>query len=180
MTSRDLASASAFVGDSSFSLLLTMCRLEPVNGWRLWTDGAGNRLRLHSNSKIAVYPAKEPSISTRDLYVKARPEVIERRCVWTLIIRGRDGRDFVFPVGKDGQLRLCCFADGRWTGNEMPLLAGIPLLRFTVGRYMSETEEVIVDPPPVSSHYGFDETLEAFTTKKPWLKNLTKSSSKAK
>ena len=176
---KEIASAVAFVDDSEFGHLLTMCRLEPVDGWRAWSDGTGNLLRLHSDNRIVVYPSGKPRLSMRDLYVNADAKVIEERSVWALIIRGKGGRDLVLPVGKDGQLRLCWFVNGVWASNEMPLLVGLPLLRFTIKRYMSDTEEEVVKPPSVSPRYSF-ETLEAFTTKKPWLKNLTKSHSKAK
>jgi hypothetical protein len=177
--SKEITSATAFVGDSRLRHILVMCRLEPVDGWRAWSDDVGNLLRLHSNGRLAVYPSSRPTLSRRDLYVKGRPEIVEERSVWALILRGKGGRDMALPIGRDGQLRLCWFTDGIWASNEKPLLVGIPLLRFTIDRYMSDTEEEELKPPAVSPRFSF-EAIEAFTTKKPWLKNLTRSHSKAK
>jgi hypothetical protein len=134
---RAMASARAAT-NCPFDILAGMLMLEPKEDWHLWFDPEGNRLRIFENRAVKIYPAAIPLSKTKDVFRKARPELIEKYSYWAMPILGKN-KNILILLGNDGKLRSCYFEDNIWKGNISPLLLGINILRYVSNGYL-ETE----------------------------------------
>lgn len=158
--SRAIASARAFLGAPRFELLVDITGIEPKGDWRLWVDAEGNRLRIAKNKSIQVYAQspKVESLVTKDVFRKARPELIANHSYWVLSLFGNcDGHEQTVMafLGDDGNLRCCVFVDKVWQRNIAPLLLGFQALSCVSSGYI-ENDSRIIKSLKVTYPKGFD------------------------
>lgn len=168
MTSKDerlIASARAAAGEN-VEIIIRICRLKPdkPNDWSVWFDEGGNRLRIRTDRKARIYPAKNPEepLTTEDIYRKARPRQIAKYSRWGLILHGLDAKSLALLLGADDRLRLVYFEQGRWAGNRYPLEAGIRTLNIVAAgcgyRGQQGRRNRIIDLPDTITHFDFHMT----------------------
>jgi hypothetical protein len=150
---RAIASARAAI-NCPFDILADMLMLEPKGDWHLWLDPEGNRLRIFKNRAVQVYQAAEQAIETKDIFRKARPELIVKHSYWLVLYSGK-GKDILIFLGNDGKLRSCYFEGGIWKNNISPLLLGINTLRYIVNGYL-ETNPRLIKPVNISYPKDFE------------------------
>jgi hypothetical protein len=138
---RLIASARAAL-NCPFDLLVDMLSLEPKEDWHLWLDPEGNRLRIFKNRAARVYPSLTAATKTRDIFRKARPELIERNSYWGVLIDGQN-KNILILLGNDGKLRSCYFEDNIWKENISPLLLGFNILRYIASGYLESNVRTI-------------------------------------
>ena len=139
--SRAIASARAAI-NCPFDILSDMLILEPKGDWHLWLDPEGNRLRIFKNRAVQVYPAAIQATKTKDIFRKARPELIKKHSYWVMPIYGK-GKNILTFLGNDGKLRSCYFEGNIWKSNISPLLLGINTLRYIVNGYLETNPRLI-------------------------------------
>lgn len=123
-----LASAKWFLEDEHFPYLVEICRLRPTNDWHLWTDEAGNFLRVTKNRKLRVYPSTEEESITSDIYRYAKPQEIARHSYWLMVsVDTLNNTRKLWFLGRDERLRFIRY-DSRYK-NSLPLLSGIQALK---------------------------------------------------
>jgi hypothetical protein len=144
--SQALASARAFL-HFPFDILVDMLSLEPHEDWHGWQDSDGNRLRILKNGRVNVYPSKQATNKTTDVFRKAKPELIARHSYWGMLLSGKD--NILIFLGNDGRVRCSYFKNNIWYKNLSPLLLGFDIIRYIVYGYL-ETNTVQIKPPKIS------------------------------
>jgi hypothetical protein len=155
---RAIASARAFLDAPRFEILVDIVGLEPKEDWHTWEDGEGNRLRIAKNKSVQVYSLKTKSEITKDVFRKARPELIASHSYWVLSLFGNsDGyKDTILAfLGYDGSLRCCLFRDKVWIENFSPVLLGYQTLSYISSGYI-DNESRILKSLKVTYPKGFD------------------------
>lgn len=112
-----------------------MLFLEPNGDWHRWQDSEGNRLTIFKDNSVQVYPAKDRSISTKDIFRKASPNLIIKHSYWGIIITEKN-KDILILLGNDGKLRSSYFENNIWIENISPLLLGFHILRYISYGYL--------------------------------------------
>jgi len=138
---RIIASARAFL-NCPFDILVDMIGLEPKEDWHLWLDPEGNRLRIFKSRAVQVYPAQVQATKTKDVFRKARPELIEHHSYWGILISGYN-KNILILLGNDGKIRSSYFKDNIWTENISPLLLGFGILRYIASGYLESSVRII-------------------------------------
>lgn len=149
---RAIASAQAAL-NFPFGILVDIVGLDPVDGWNLWRDSEGNLLRIAKNKAVQVFPAKEEPKITKDVFRKARPELIARYSYWALSLFGNNESLLCF-LGNDGTLRVSYFKNNIWQYNISSILLGYQALRYVVSGYI-ETDSRKISSLKVSYPKGF-------------------------
>jgi hypothetical protein len=157
---RAIASARAFLGTPQFEILVDIVGLEPKGDWHVWEDTEGNRLRIAKNKSVQVYAQspKAESEVTKDVFRKARPDLIAKHSYWVLSLFGNScgHEDTVLAfLGNDGNLRCCFFRDKVWQRNFSPVLLGFQALSYVSSGYI-DNESRILKSLKVTYPKGFD------------------------
>ncbi len=151
---RAIASARAFL-NSPFDLLVDIVGLNPKEDWHLWVDAEGNRLRIAKNKSVQVYPAREESTCTKDVFRKASPYLIAKNSYWVLALFGKNQTLLNF-LGDDGTLRSCYFKDEIWQYNMSSTLLGYKALRYISSGYVEIYSRQIMTSLKVKYPKGFE------------------------
>ena len=124
LKNRAIASAKAFL-NNSFDTLVQITGIEPKDDWYNWEDNEGNKLRITKIKSVLIYPAKNISQTTKDLFRKAHPSLIVRNSQWIIYLPLSNRKDSILSfIGFDGLLRCSYFKDDKWEYNFSPVLLG--------------------------------------------------------
>jgi hypothetical protein len=145
---RAIASARAFLGTPQFEILADIVGLEPTGDWHVWEDAEGNRLRIAKNKSVQVYAQspKAESEVTKDVFRKARPELIAKHSYWVLSLFGNNQgcqQTVLAFLGNNGNLRCCVFIDKVWQMNISPVLLGFQTLSHISLGYIDNESRII-------------------------------------
>ena len=129
-----MVSARAFL-NCPFDLLADMLDLQTKEDWHIWQDPEGNRLRIFKNRAVQIYPALTQAAKTKDVFRKARPELIEHHSYWGALLAGNT-QNIIMLLGNDGKIRASYFKNNVWIENISPLLLGFGILRYIASGYL--------------------------------------------
>jgi hypothetical protein len=132
-----IASARAFLKDANFDNIVSMLNLECCGDWHFWQDSEGNKLRITKSCSVMIFPSKEDSSITKDLFRKAPPSLISRNSYWTLYVKGINENILTF-LGNDGILRSLLFDNYNWICNFSPILLGFPIIKYIASSYIED------------------------------------------
>lgn len=147
-----IASARAYLTDAKFDNIVSMLNLECIGDWHHWKDSDDNILTITKKRSAIIYPAKERSFSTKDLFRKASPETIAKHSYWVIYIERQDKKTLSF-LGNDGILRSSLF-ENNWICNFSSMLLGFQILKY------------------ISNYYLEDECIEVKQIKQPDIKQI--------
>jgi hypothetical protein len=144
--SRAIASARAFLGLPTFDIVADIVGMNPQGNWRLWKDSEGNCLRITKKKSVHSKLPLLPLEITKDVFRKARPELIAKHSYWLLSffgnINGHQHSIFAF-LGYDGYLRCCLFRNNVWCNNFSPILLGFQALSYISSEYIDNESRLI-------------------------------------
>lgn len=138
---RAIASAQAALS-FPFGLVVDIAGLEPMVGWNSWTDSECNLLRIAKNNAVQVFPCSTEYPITKDVFRKARPELIAKHSYWVLSLFGKDNTLLCF-LGNDGTLRVSYFESNTWQYNMSCTLLGFQALRYVASGYLESDSRKI-------------------------------------
>lgn len=139
---RAIASARSFLNDPKFEFLVDIVDLEPRNGWTSWYDFEENYMKILKNKSIHVYPSKNKSNKTNDVFRKSNANIISKHSYWVMAMFCKS-KSLLNFLGNDGRLRVCYFEDNIWKYNISPLLLGFRTLKVIVSGYIEEEARMI-------------------------------------
>lgn len=131
---RLIASARALL-DCPFDVIADMLYLEPVSDWYNWIDPEGNRLKILKNNRVKVNLPKIKTNKTRDIFRKARPELIKKYSYWGMLLIDKN-KNILILLGNDGKLRSSYFENNIWIENISPLLLGFDIIKYVASGYL--------------------------------------------
>ena len=143
--------------DEEIIKIIEICKLEPTNTWRLWTDNNGHNMIIKNNKTITLKKNNRQPIIVKDIYFKSSAKQIANNSKWAMIslAKNKDNANicFLWFLGFDNILRLMCHVKDSCMENKPPLSSGINTLKFIVKNLNVENYKTILDSRYINGPY---------------------------